>query len=78
MNSILDNELTNIRPIRATTTLNGLVTKAETDYETFQYSCNTGCPGIATRFNPTETREYDYASGAPGPLLRRTARTFTM
>jgi RHS repeat-associated protein len=64
--------LVNIRPIRVTTTLdNGLVTKTETDYETFSLNGIT-----ATRLNPTETREYAYGNGAPGALLRRTDYTY--
>jgi RHS repeat-associated protein len=66
--------LVNIRPIRKTTTLdNGLVTKTETDYETFTQA---GTSQIVTRLNPTEVREYDYASGTPGALLRKTDYTY--
>lgn len=64
--------LANMRPISVTTTLkNGLVTQTQTDYETFSYNGLTW-----TRTNPTEVREYDYGSGAPGPLLRRTDYTY--
>jgi hypothetical protein len=77
-----DNSVNNARVIRETTTLdNGLVSKVETDYETFPYAVGScyGCTGTpwvgggftATRLNPTERREFDYGSGAPGPLLRR-------
>ncbi|HEY2460487.1 MAG TPA: RHS repeat-associated core domain-containing protein [Candidatus Acidoferrum sp.] len=70
----------NVRLIRETTTLdNGLVSKKETDYETFSFNCLGRCPGTATRLNPTETREYDYGaagSGTFGPLLRRTDYTY--
>jgi hypothetical protein len=60
------------RTIRETTTLdNGMVSKVETDYETFTYSL-----GTATRMNPTEVREYAYGQGAAGPLLRRTTYSY--
>lgn len=70
--------LVNVRPIRTTTTLdNNQIKKTETDYETFQYTCGGGtCPATATRMNPTEVREFDYASGTAGPLLRRTDYTY--
>lgn len=62
-------QVVNVRPIRTTVTLdNGLVRKDETDYETFTFN-NTS---VATRLNPTEKREYDYGTSAPGALLRRT------
>jgi RHS repeat-associated protein len=68
----VSNTLANIRPIRKTTTLDsGLVTKTETDYETFTLTSN-GNTITGTRLNPTEKREYAYGSGAPGALLRRT------
>jgi YD repeat-containing protein len=67
--------LGNIRPIRATTSLsNGTgttVTKTETDYETFSANSLTW-----TRLNPTETRAYDFGSGSPGSLLRKTDYTY--
>ena len=71
------NTAINIRPIRKTITLdNGQQTKTETDYETFTYTCSTcytssGYVGIATRLNPVETRQYDYGTSSPGPLLKR-------
>ena len=39
---------------------------------------NYGTPTTYTtsRVNPTETREYDYGSGAAGNLLRRTPLTY--
>jgi hypothetical protein len=75
-NPDLSNLLSNVRPIRITTTLdNGLVTKTETDYETFTFPFGTQT-FTATRLNPTEKREYDYGSGAPGPLRRRTDYTY--
>lgn len=61
-------QIVNVRPIRTTVTLdNGLVRKDETDYETFNSNLY-----VATRLNPTEKREYDYGTSAPGALLRRT------
>jgi RHS repeat-associated protein len=66
-------EVQNARVIRETTTLdNGFVTKNETDYETI----SPGSGRTVTFLNPTEVREYDYGSGAPGPLLRRTDYTY--
>src|SRR6266550_270684 len=67
----------NVRQIRETTTLeNALVSKVETDYETFTYTalsttgyCN---PCTATRLNVSERREYAYGSGAAGALARKT------
>jgi RHS repeat-associated protein len=75
----MDSGVANVRPIRVTTTLDsGLVTKKETDYETFSYTCNPcqGGGGVASRLNPTEVREFDYGAGAPGPLVRRTDYTY--
>ena len=71
----------NVRPVRETTTLdNGLVTKIETDYETFTFPYGgpslTPSPFTYTRLNPTEKREYAYGNGAPGALLRRTDYTY--
>ena len=64
----------NVRPIQTTTTLDtsGLTSEEQTDYETFSYSFYQGGQGTATRMNPTETREYDFGSGGPGALLKRT------
>jgi YD repeat-containing protein len=58
-----------VLPIRETTTWNqqNLVRKAETDWDTVTYGSNT-----ITWQNPVERREYDWATGAPGALLRRT------
>ena len=68
-------QVINIRPIRKTTTLdNGLVTKNETDYETFSF--NGASSYTVTRLNPTAVREYDYGSGGPGPLLRQDTYTY--
>jgi len=69
----------NVRLTSETTTLNNnFVSQKQTDYETFAFACNasTYCPGTATRLNPTEIREYDYGSGSPGALLRRTDYTY--
>jgi RHS repeat-associated protein len=64
--------LANIRPISITTTLgNGRVSQTQTDYETFTFNGQTW-----TRTNPSEIREYDFGSGVPGPLLRRTDYTY--
>jgi RHS repeat-associated protein len=69
LNSLDNQWLGNIRPIRKTITLdNGLVYKTETDYETFTAPAVT----TATRMNRTEIREYGYGSGSPGAPLRRT------
>ncbi len=68
--------LVNVRPIRVTTTLeNGLVSKTETDYETFAFPEGTQSL-TATRMNVTEKREFDYGNGQPGSLLRRTDYTY--
>lgn len=65
--------LTYLRPIRVTTTLdNNLVSKVETDYDTAAYTTSSGVQSPASYLSPVEKREYDYGSGAPGPLLRRT------
>jgi hypothetical protein len=57
-------------PIRKTVTWNqqNLVSKVETDFDTVAI---TG--GTATWSNPIEIREYDWGTGAPGGLSRRTA-----
>lgn len=65
----------NVRPVRVTTTLsNGLVSKVETDYDTFTYTCFmcVGNTATGSRENPTEVREFAYGNGSPGALLRRT------
>jgi hypothetical protein len=71
-----DSQTINIFPIRFTTTWpNGQVTKTERDYlldVTFPASGE-----IPTSYgNIVAQREYDYASGAPGPLLRTTNYSF--
>lgn len=68
-----DQQLTNVREIQEVTTINGVVTQNETDYETFTSASNSQ---VATRLNPTEVREYAYGSGAPGALVRRTDYTY--
>lgn len=69
-------QLYNVRPIRKTLTLeNGYVSQTETDYETFSYT-SIGGTFTGSRLNVTARREYDYGSGVPGPLLRRTAYTY--
>jgi YD repeat-containing protein len=59
-------------PIRITTTWNlpNLVSKVETDYDSFSIP---GTTLLASASNPIARREYDWATGAPGNLLRRTA-----
>jgi YD repeat-containing protein len=66
--------VTNVFPIRVTTTLpNGKVTKVEKDYDTnLIYSDPVHGWTAASYGNVIEEREFDYGSGAPGPLLRRT------
>jgi RHS repeat-associated protein len=60
-------------PIRVTTTWNqpNLVSKVETDYDSFSVSGISGLTFSAG--NPIARREYDWGAGAPGNLLRRTA-----
>lgn len=72
--------LANVRVIRETTTLdNGLVSKVETDYDTFTQA-NSKIPTtlslVFSRLNVLEKRFYDYAQGAPGPLLKRVHYTY--
>ncbi|MGH9685401.1 MAG: RHS repeat domain-containing protein [Candidatus Acidiferrales bacterium] len=74
-----NNTLVNLRITSETTKLdNGQENQIQTDYETFQYNDPASglCPCTATRSNATEKREYDYGSGAPGSLLRRTDYTY--
>jgi RHS repeat-associated protein len=69
----VNNSTANVRVVQTTTTLeNGQTSAVQTDYETFTYPCANGCTGVATRMNPTERREYDYAASGAGPLIRRT------
>src|SRR5262249_19209934 len=78
-------------PVRITTTLeDGRVAKKEFDHDTFTYTY-TYCSNMtlclqhgqgdtrtlhASRGNVKEVREFDYGSGTPGPLLRRTKKTY--
>jgi hypothetical protein len=64
----------NVMPIRTTTTWpNGQITKTEKDY-VFDVATVSG---LATGYgNVIARREYDYGSGAPGPLLRQTKTVF--
>jgi len=65
-------------PIRETTTWNqqNLVTKTETDWDSVSVTGfgNTQYPVYVQ--NPIERREYDYGTGAPGALLRKTDYTY--
>jgi RHS repeat-associated protein len=66
--------VSSVVPIRVTTTWpNGQATKQETDYDSGFPVANFG------NFNYGEViaqREYDYASGSPGPLLRQTQTSY--
>jgi RHS repeat-associated protein len=62
-------------PIRHTTTWNqtNQVTKTETDWDITDNNFQGEGPPIPVgRGVPLEVREYDYGTGSPGPLLRRT------
>lgn len=70
----------NVVPIRVTTTWpSGKVSKQETDYDpgfTFK-SANSNSPNYTGIYGePIAKREYDYGSGAPGSLLRKTSTTY--
>ena len=59
-------------PIRVTTTWpNGQTTKQETDYDA-GFTSGGGAPETAVYGQVVAKREYEYANGAPGPLLRTT------
>jgi hypothetical protein len=60
-------------PIRVTTTLNDTnqVSKIEDDYDSFSAS-----PANPTIDNVIEHREYDYGTGSPGALIRKTDNTW--
>jgi hypothetical protein len=67
----------NWRITNSTTTLadTNQVNQASTTYDSYTVTYPYGPSGITytiSRANPLETREYDYGSGAAGPLLRRT------
>jgi RHS repeat-associated protein len=65
----------NVIPIRATTTWpNGQVSKVETDPD--PGVTLTGSSVVILYGNTVAKREYDYAPGAPGPLLRTTTTTY--
>jgi RHS repeat-associated protein len=65
-------------PIRVTTTLNpsNQVKKVETDWDSVSVTQGNGTVTTISIQNPLETREYDFGSGSPGPLLRRTTDTY--
>lgn len=66
----------NVRCIQQDTTLdNGLVSRVQTDYETFPATYQ-GTPYTATYMNPIAKREYAYGAGAPGALLRTTSYSY--
>jgi RHS repeat-associated protein len=72
--------LRNPRIIRTTVTLpdTGQVSKTETDFnDTYTYQVTSDSSTYTdARLNPTETREYDYGSGAPGSLVRKTDTSY--
>ena len=66
----------NVLPIRITTTLNNnKVSKVEKDYDSNLHLIFHGA-FTESYGNVMEMREYDYGSGAPGPLLRKTDYTY--
>lgn len=77
------------RPISIMTTLdNNLVSKREFDYDSFTYTYHPlddfgslennqpAVPYTTSRGNVTEIREFDWGTGTPGPLLRRTRKAY--
>jgi RHS repeat-associated protein len=82
--SIFTQGARNVRTIRTTTTLadTNQVSKTETDYtDCFNYTVfpppgGQGYSETDCRVNPTATREYDFGSGSPGPLLRSSSITY--
>ena len=62
------------RSFRSTTTIPGpsgdLVTKTETDYDTFTYTYR-GANYTGSRGNAVENREFAYGNAAPGALVRK-------
>lgn len=77
----LDDNVVNVRKTATTVTLHGgLVSKQETDYDTFSWTCDSQVCGsyatLATRLNPAEVREYGYGSGSPGSLMRKTGYAY--
>jgi hypothetical protein len=77
--SPIDSSDINVRRIRETTTLdNGLVSKVETDYETFTQTY-LGSNFTGTRLNVTQRREFAFGQpgqGTAGPLAHRTDYTY--
>lgn len=66
----------NVLPIRVTTEWpNGQQSKVEKDY-TFDVPLSNVGGATSGYGNVVAMREYDYGSGAPGPLLRQTATTY--
>ena len=57
-------QVINMRPIRVTTTIGGVSSKVETDYETFT-TPREGYSITFTRMNPIEIREYDFGAVSP-------------
>jgi RHS repeat-associated protein len=69
---------------------NGLQSQKQFDYETFTYvyhpnhctfklagqDSNVAVTYTTSRGNVSEIREYDWGQGAPGPLIRRTDKTY--
>ncbi len=68
----------NVRLTSETTILpNGLQKQTQTDYEVVSSSLIASNTNYNTTWlNPTAVREYDWGSGAPGPLLRQTTYTY--
>ena len=71
----------NVVPIRETTTwpTTGKVSKVETDYDTGFAFTGDGAgnpPGTGIYGLPIAKREYDFGSGAPGALIRKTATAY--
>ena len=81
------NPTDNSLPIRVTTTLNdvspNIINKKEWDYDTYsQIWCSpyiVACSGVGAPVpidNPTEERDFDWGSGGPGTLMRKTDYTW--
>ncbi len=70
----------NVRPIRVTTNMGGWVRKVETDYDS-GFLFHSPDPNSSSTYygsfgDVIARREYDWGSGAPGPLLRQTTTTY--
>ncbi|HET7108059.1 MAG TPA: RHS repeat-associated core domain-containing protein [Candidatus Acidoferrum sp.] len=65
----------NVLPIHIITTINGKVSKIEKDYDS---NLHLNFHGVFTESygNVMEMREYDFGTGAPGALLRKTDYTY--